>query len=148
MIPCMFRASPFRQSYGVQPMGDRGLGYPVRIAMGQQVFQGNLLDDVTGGDVGGLLKDLDELTLKLPVDVAGNFSKRRDECVAKPLILQYKCLYDLFQDMKKAYEGKEPPKTTPPPPPPPPKSEFPIVPVAIGSVAAVALLYVLFGRGK
>jgi hypothetical protein len=114
--------------------------------MGQQTFQGNFMDDLTGGDVGGLLKDLDELTLKLPVDVAGNFSKRRDECVAKPLILQYKCLYDLFQDMKKAYEGKEPPKTTPVTTPPPPKAEFPIVPVAIGAVAAAALLYVAFGK--
>lgn len=143
MIRSMFQASPFRQSYGLQPMNDRALGQPVRLVMGQ-----NILDDLTGGDVSGLLKDLDELTLKLPVDVAGNFSKRRDECVAKPLISQYKCLYDLFQDMKKAYEGKEPPKTTPPPPPPPPKSEFPIVPVAIGAVAAVALLYVAFGRGN
>lgn len=140
MIRTMFQASPFRPSYGVQPMGDRALG-PVRVVMGQ-----NILDDLTGGDVGGILKDLDELTLKLPVDIAGPFAKRRDECVAKPLISQYKCLYDLFQDMKKAYEGKEPAKTPPPPPPPPPKAEFPIVPVAIGAVAAAALLYVAFGK--
>lgn len=138
MSRSMFQASPFRASYGVQPM---------RAIMGQQTFQGNLLDDITGsGDVGGLLRDLDDLTLKLPVDVAGNFSKRRDECIAKPLISQYKCLYDLFQDMKKAVEGKDGKPAPPPPPPPPPKAEFPIVPVAIGAVAAVAILYVAFGR--
>ncbi len=136
MIRSMFQPSPFRPAYGVQP---------ARYAMG------NFLDDLFGGgssgDVGALLKDLDELTLKLPVDVAGNFSKRRDECVAKPLISQYKCLYDLFQDMKKAYEGKEPAKQpVTPPPPPPPKSEFPIVPVAIGAVGLAAILYFAFGR--
>jgi hypothetical protein len=137
MSRSMFQASPFRASYGVQP---------VRV-MGQPVFQGNFLDDLTGGDVGGIMKDLDELILKLPVDVAGNYSKRRDECIAKPLISQYKCLYDLFQDIKKAYKGDGTPTAPPPPPPPPPaKSEFPIVPVAIGAVAAVAILYAAFGR--
>lgn len=133
----LFQASPFRPSYGVQPM----------VVMGQREFQGNFLDDLTGGDVGGIMKDLDELILKLPVDVAGNYSKRRDECIAKPLISQYKCLYDLFQDIKKAYKGDGTPVATPPPPPPPPpKSEFPIVPVAIGAVALVAVLYAAFGR--
>jgi hypothetical protein len=136
MSRSMFQASPFRASYGVQP---------VRV-MGQPVFQGNFFDDLTGGDVGGIMKDLDELILKLPVDVAGNYSKRRDECIAKPLISQYKCLYDLFQDIKKAYKGDGTPVATPPPPPPPPKSEFPIVPVAIGAVAAVAILYMAFGK--
>jgi len=108
---------------------------------------GNFLDDLTGGDVGSILGDLDQLILKLPVDVAGNYSKRRDECIAKPLISQYKCLYDLFQDIKKAYKDDgTPAKPPPPPPPPPPKSELPIVPIAIGAVAAVALLYVAFGK--
>jgi len=132
----IFHSSPFRPSYGVQP---------VRV-MGQPVFQGNFFDDLTGGDVGGILKDLDDLFLKLPVEVAGNYSKRRDECIAKPLISQYKCLYDLFQDMKKAVEGKTP-APVPLPPPPPPKSELPILPIAIGGVAAVTLLYLAFGRG-
>jgi len=136
----IFQASPFRPSYGVQPIA---LGRPVRI--GQQPFVGNFLDDLTGGgDVGGILSEMDALILKLPVDVAGNFSKKRDECVAKPLISQYKCLYDLFQEIKKAYEGKGTPVNTPPPPPP--KSELPILPIAIGAVAAAALLYVAFGR--
>lgn len=136
----IFQSSPFRPAQGFQPSA-------VRYRIGQQQRVNNFFDDLTGGDVTGILKDLDDLFLKLPVDVAGNFAKRRDECIAKPLISQYKCLYDLFQDMKKAYEGKEPAKTPPPaPPPPPPKEEFPIVPVAIGAVAAVAILYVAFGR--
>lgn len=136
----MFQSSPFRASYGVQPIA---LARTVRI--GQQPFVGNFLDDLTGGgDVGGILSEMDALILKLPVDVAGNFSKKRDECVAKPLISQYKCLYDLFQEIKKAYEGKGTPVNTPPPPPP--KSELPILPIAIGAVAAAALLYVAFGR--
>ena len=135
----IFQSSPFRPAHGFQPAA-------VRYRIGQQQRVNNFFDDLTGGDVTGILKDLDELFLKLPVDVAGNYSKRRDECIAKPLISQYKCLYDLFQDMKKAYEGKTPSTTPPPPPPPPPKSEFPIVPVAIGAVAAVAILYAAFGR--
>jgi len=138
MSRSLFQASPFRPSYGVRA---------VRVVMGQQPFVGNFLDDQTGGDVGSILGDLDQLILKLPVDVAGNYSKRRDECIAKPLISQYKCLYDLFQDIKKAYKDDgTPAKPPPPPPPPPPKSELPIVPIAIGAVAAVALLYVAFGK--
>lgn len=137
----MFQASPFRPSYGVQP---------ARYSIGQpQESVHNFFDDLTGGgDVGALLGDMDSLILKLPVDVAGNYSKRRDECVAKPLISQYKCLYDLFQDIKKAYKGDGSPAVTPPPTPPAPKSEFPILPIAIGAVAAAALLYVAFGRGN
>ena len=133
----MFQSSPFRASYGVQPIA---MGRPVR--MGQ-------LEDILGDDVTGLIGDLDGLILKLPVDVAGNFSKRRDECVAKPMISQYKCLYDLFQDIKKAYKDDGSPVAPPPPPPPPvAKSELPILPIAIGAVAAAALLYVAFGRGN
>lgn len=132
----MFQSSPFRASYGVQPIA---MGRPVR--MGQ-------LEDILGDDVTGLIGDLDGLILKLPVDVAGNFSKRRDECVAKPMISQYKCLYDLFQDIKKAYKDDGSPVAPPPPPPPVAKSELPILPIAIGAVAAAALLYVAFGRGN
>jgi hypothetical protein len=103
------------------------------------------LDDLTGGGVGEILSELDSLILKLPVDVAGNFSRRRDECVAKPLISQYKCLYDLFQDIKRAYRGDGTP-APPVIPPKPPSTGLPILPIAIGAVAVAGLLYFAFGR--
>lgn len=135
-----FQSSPFRPSYGLQPMLQ-----PARyqVQMGQDI-----ISDIFGGDISALSKDFDSFLLKLPVDVAGNFSKRRDECIAKPTLSQYKCLYDLFQDMKKAYKGDGTPVTPPVnTPPPAPKSELPILPIAIGAVAAAGLLYFAFGRG-
>lgn len=134
MSRSMFQSSPFRASYGVQP-----------IALGRTVRMGQL-DDLLGEDITGLLSDFDSLLLKLPVDVAGNFSKRRDECIAKPMISQYKCLYDLYQDIKKAYKDDGSPAVPVVVPPPAPKSEFPILPVAIGAIAAAGLLYLAFGR--
>lgn len=127
----IFQSSPFRPSYGLQP---------ARYNMGQ-----GILDDITGGSVSEILKTLDEWILKLPLDVAGNYSKRRDACVAKPFWSQYKCLYDLFQDIKRDFkDGPSAPPVTPTPKPP---SGIPILPIAIGGIAAAALLYLAFGRG-
>lgn len=127
----IFQSSPFRPSYGLQPASYN---------MGQ-------LEDFLGEDITGLLGEFDSFLLKLPVDVAGNYGKKRDECIAKPFLRQYKCLYDLFQEIKKAYKDDGTP-VTPTPTKPPPKSELPILPIAIGAVALTAILYFAFGRGS
>jgi hypothetical protein len=130
----IFQASPFRSSYGLQPV--------------RQTVMGGWLDDltteITGEDVGGLLADMDSLIAKLPVDAAGNYGKKRDDCLAKPTIAQYKCLYDLFQEIKNHKDSAAPPVT--PPAVKPAATSLPIVPIAIGAVALAGVLYFAFGR--
>jgi len=129
----IFQSSPFRPAYGLQPI----LQQSPRPAMG------GILDDIAG-DLTALNNEMDSFFQNLPVEVAGPYAKRRDECMAKPTIFQYECLWALFQEMKRG----TPPAPPPPPPAPPATSSFPIVPVAIGAVAAIGILYIAFGRGK
>lgn len=127
----IFQASPFRPAYGIQP-----------IVMGQ-------FEDVTEA-VEPLLAELDDLIRKLPVDVAGNYAKRRDECMAKSVFSRYKCLYDLFQEAKAAYRdgGKPVPPTQPTQPTQPttPSGGIPIWAFAVGGVALAGILYAAFGK--
>jgi len=131
----LFQSSPFRSAYGIQPMR--------RPLMGQEGF----LEDLTG-DLAPLMADLDSWIMKLPVDVAGNYAKRRDECMAKSTFSQYKCLYDLFQDIKREYrdDGEPVNPVVKPTPPPPPASSLPLLPIALGAVGLGAILYIAFGR--
>jgi hypothetical protein len=129
----IFQSSPFRPAYGLQPIRQQA-------TMGQSIF------DELGGDVTAINTELDSWIKQLPVDVAGHFSQRRDACLAKPIISQYKCLYDLFQDIKKAVEGKNQTPPVVPPPSPAPSSGLPILPIAIGAVALAGVLYFAFGR--
>lgn len=133
MTRSLFSMSPFRAGYDLQP---------ARLGLG------SLLDDITDlvGDVGPLLKDFDAALAKLPVGVAGPFAARRDECLKKSTVEKYKCLYDLFQDVKKALKDEED-KVSPAPAPVQPQpsgSGFPVVPVVIGGIAAAAILYAVF----
>lgn len=134
----MFQASPFRPSYGLQP-----------ILQGPSMGQEGFIDDLTGGSISDILGELDSFILKLPVDAAGPYAKRRDECMAKSTFSQYKCLYDLFQDAKKAYRDDGSPVAPTPvkPPTQPPSSGLPILPIAAGAVGLAAILYFAFGRG-
>lgn len=129
----IFQSSPFRSTYGI---------HPIR----QQAVMGQGFLDELGGDAGALNAELESWIKQLPVDVAGNFSKRRDDCLAKPIISQYKCLYDLFQDIKKAVEGKNQAPPVVAPPPPAQASSLPILPIAIGAVVVAGALYFAFGK--
>lgn len=128
----IFQSSPFRSAYGLQPIGQ-----PV-----SRPVMGDIFSDV-GGELKALNDEMDSFFQSLPVEVAGPYAKKRDECMAKPIVLQYECLWALFQEMKK---GGQPAPT--PPPAPPPAAPFPIVPVAIGAVALVGVLYFAFGKNK
>lgn len=129
----IFQSSPFRPAYGLQPIR-------------QQATMGQGILDELGGDANAINNELESWIRQLPVDVAGHFSQRRDACLAKPIISQYKCLYDLFQDIKKAVEGKNQPPPVVVPPPTPPSSGLPILPIAIGAVALAGILYFAFGK--
>lgn len=138
----IFQASPFRPAYGLQP---------VRYGMGaiQTVRMGDWLDDLTGGSTDAILAELDSWIVKLPVGAAGDYTKKRDECMAKSTISQYKCLYDLFQEIKRDYKDDGSPTAAPPVVPPTPKpaaSGLPILPIAIGAVGLAGLLYFVLGK--
>jgi hypothetical protein len=126
----LFQSSPFRSTYGLHPVRPRGLGQ---------------LDDLTEA-VQPLLDEFDSFISKLPIEVAGPYAKRRDECMAKSTLSQYKCLYDLFQDVKRAYKDDGSPTAPAPvkPSTPPPSSGLPLLPIAAGAVGLAALLYFAF----
>lgn len=68
---------------------------------------GDILDDISG-QATALLKDLDALIAALPVESAGPFKVRRDACLAMESFAKYKCLYDLYNDIKKALNNTTP----------------------------------------
>lgn len=119
------------------PFGTReGPSVPVpRTALGQLP---GLLQDILqlardlGGKVAGLLDDL-------PSEALGVYKPRYDECLktmeSNPYE-GYRCLEKLYEDIR---SGKGLPEPGAAPPPPPPESKFPIVPVAIGAAALVAV---------
>lgn len=88
-----------------------------------------------------LLKDLDDVIAKLPVEKVGPFKTRRDQCLAESSVKKYMCLNTLYQDMKKALE--DPGGAAPPVVPPAPRSEFPWLWVGLGGAAVVGLVTVL-----
>jgi len=144
MSHTIFSASPFRGGYSHAVV-------PFRLGGGRVdgVLDFLGLDE---DDAEGLLKPLDEAIAAVPVGaLKSDFEKRRDGCMAEKIISKYKCLYDLFQDVKSAIkDGDQAPptggtptggaKTTPP-------SEFPWVPVGIAAgVGVAALLYFAFKK--
>lgn len=68
---------------------------------------GDIFDDIKA-QVDTLLKDLDGLIAGLPVEAAGPFKARRDDCMKKDWFPKYKCLYDLYEDIKKALNNPSP----------------------------------------
>jgi hypothetical protein len=107
---------------------------------------GDILSDALQ-DLGAVLGEVDKLVASLPVDLAGQFSKRRDDCLAQSIIVRYPCLYQLARDIEKALAGQG---VRPPPvaPLPPPASTFPIIPVAIGGGLLLAGIVYLVLRKK
>ena len=125
-----------RTLYTMAPFRREELSY-----LGAGVGMGDILDDAEKLVV-PLLKDLDDLIAKVPVEKAGPFKTRRDECLAESSVKKYACLYTLFQDIKDAVEGGSggaaPPSSTPPP-----KSGFPWLWVGLAGAAVVGLVAVL-----
>lgn len=127
----------------------RASPFPTQVRLGQAPA-----DDSGGGllqDLENLIKslgsDLDGVIAKLPVESAGPFRARRDECLTKSGYQKYKCLYDLLQDIRKALEG-EPIGVTPVVKPPPAASTFPWLWVGVGGAAVLGLVITLATVGK
>lgn len=99
---------------------------------------GDLVDDMKV-QVDALLKDLDGLLAAVPVEAAGPFKARRDACLAMDSIAKYKCLYDLYGDIKKALNNT----AVIPYPAPKPAPDNTWMWVGIASAGALALVAIV-----
>ena len=123
--------------------------FPIQVRLGQAAEQdsgGGLLEDI-GDLVKNLSGELDDVIAKLPVESAGPFRARRDECLKMSGYQKYKCLYDLLRDIRRALEG-EPIGVTPAAKPPPAASTFPWLWVGVGGAAVLGLVITLATVGK
>lgn len=93
-----------------------------------------------GVDFGELKDKIENLIGELPSDQVGEYKKRLEACLAMDAVPAIGCLLSLYSDVQKARDGKP---VTPPIPTQQPTSAFPIVPVAIAGVGALALIYML-----
>lgn len=158
MSHTIFSASPFKPagySQSVMPLAYR----PVRArGLGQFDF-GDIIseiidpEDIGLSDIENLLEEFDNLIGQVPVGaVRGSFETRRDGCVAEGnLYKRYKCMYDLFQDIKAHLKngGNGVTPTPTPTPTKPPEDTFPWVPVGIAAgIGVAALLYFAFKKKK
>lgn len=99
---------------------------------------GDIFDDMKN-QVDALLKDLDTLLASVPVESAGPFKIRRDACLAMDSIAKYKCLYDLYEDIKKALKNTA---VTPYPAPPAPP-EIPWMWIGLAGAGVLALVAIV-----
>jgi hypothetical protein len=117
-----------------------------------QVFGGNFTPRTLSGPLDDILhsvgvseEDIEKLLAKIPADAMPQYRAKFDECKAKGLTSPEgaACLYRLYQELRNGDESAPPPAT----PPAPPKSQFPIVPVAIGAVilAGVGIYFAVKG---
>lgn len=93
--------------------------------------------------------DIIRLIDAMPVAQQGPYRAKLEECrkIGYTSILGARCVYDLFQELKDAAEGKRPAGTTPSMQPVPrPESSFPIIPVALGTLAAAGLVWFITTR--
>lgn len=142
MSHTIFSASPFRGGYGQAVI-------PLRRSAGLGDVLSDMLEAVGLEDVTGLLVDLDGLIEQIPVGaLRSDYEKRRNACMALGTVAQYKCLYDLFQDIKnKKDEPVTPPPKTPPGTAGQAQSTFPWTHVGIAAgVGVAALLYFAFKK--
>lgn len=152
----IFAAAPFGR-YDMTGYGPPAYGRPVHLAGGRAAYghiRGDLVSPPSlgeeGPDISALTKLIQDAMKDLPPEVLGKYQDRYKGCqnmMAKGGVVGLatggKCLYDLYEDIKK--EMKHPTPTPPPAPMPympPPAPGFPVLPV-IAAVAGAGL--VLFG---
>ncbi len=141
----LFTASPFRPGGYTQSVTP--LYRSAR--MGQGVD--DILQDLGIGSLDELLGELDDLITRVPIGILkSGFEVRRAECMTKSTLPKYNCLYELFQDAKRAARGEDGRAPVPTPTPTPaarPVDTFPWVPVGIAAgIGTAALLYFVFKK--
>lgn len=94
-------------------------------------------------DILGLKSAIEDLLKQLPPDVLGGYNAKYQQCLAKldtggavGLVAGGKCLDDLYNEIKNFLKNG-PPK----PAPVPAASEFPILPVVVGGLGLIVLIW-------
>lgn len=92
--------------------------------------------------------DIVRLIDALPVENRGPYRAKLDECrkMEYTSILGARCLYDLFQELKDVAEGKKQPAPAPVQPLARTEPSFPLIPVALGTLAAAGLVWFIATR--
>lgn len=144
----MFSMSPF-QGPQFQPHFARGTPVPGSVHwLGQAATTPPATTPAPSGssDILGLNSSIESLLNQLPPETMGPYRERWNGCKkqisdggAVGLVTGGKCLYDLFEDLKKAMTGAKP--ATPLPYVPPAATSFPIMPVAIAGIGSIMLIY-------
>lgn len=126
--------------FGASAFGYRGIpGYSmgtVRLAQ---------TETPSDPDVSGLKSGIDGLLKQLPAEVLGKYDAQYKECLAKlenggavGLAAGVKCLRDLYNEIQ-AFMKNGPPK--PAAAPAPAASDFPLVPVLVGGIGLIVLIW-------
>lgn len=116
--------------------------------MGQQETAFSVISDLFQA-LGIEELDIVRLIDALPISQQGPYRAKLDECkkMGYTSILGIRCVYDLFQELKDVAEGKKQPAPAPIQPIARPVTpSFPIVPVALGTLAAAGLVWFIATR--
>jgi hypothetical protein len=96
------------------------------------------------GDIAGLTSGIQSFLSQLPPELLGQYNTKYQQCQNQisnggliGLATGGKCMYDLWKELDALFKHG-PPK---PPALPPPAAEFPILPVAVGAVGLVVLIW-------
>lgn len=142
----LFTMSPFAGPQFAPAFAQRQPAAPVALhpSLGQTPPATTTTSDTS--DILGLNSSIEELLNQLPPETLGAYRERWNGCKkmisdggAIGLVTGPKCLYDLFEDMKKAIRGGVKPVTPLPLAAQP--AAFPIVPVAIAGIGGLILIY-------
>lgn len=117
-----------------------------RYDLGREALSGGVgLPRVHLGISSDYIKDIENVS---SADSRAKLKTKYDECDAKSGTTQIICFAQLARDIYK--ESQTGSTSTPPlaPVAPPPQSSFPIIPVALATLGAGALIWFLVSRGK
>lgn len=135
----IFDAS-FFGSRGLPGYAPPGLG-AVRLAQTTTPVSPSTPDQ---SDVSGLTSGIEDLLKQLPPDVLGSYNAKYQQCQAQleaggavGLVAGGKCLNALYNELKD-FMKNGPPKR---PPAAPAASEFPVLPVAVGALGLIVLIW-------
>lgn len=97
----------------------------------------------TESDVPGLTRGIEGLLKQLPAELLGSYNAKYQQCQAQleggavGVAAGVKCLYKLYNELKDILKNG-PPKSQPPTPA---AGDFPFVPVLVGSIGLIVLIW-------
>jgi hypothetical protein len=148
------RGNTMKTIFNNQPFGNYDMGrYFASIpndgarVMGQPETAFSAISDVFKA-LGIEEMDIVRLIDAMPVAQQGPYRAKLEECrkMGYTSILGARCVYDLFQDLKDVAEGKKQPAPVLVQPIARPEPSFPLIPVALGTLAAAGIVWFIASR--